>query len=116
LDEIPIGTLIGLFVVLLIISGFFSISETSMMALNKYRLKHLAKKNHKGAKRTVRLLDQTDRLLGSILLGNNLSNTAAAALVTAITFEVFGQSEFSLTLATLIVTVALLILARLLRK
>jgi len=116
LDEIPIGTLIGLFVVLLIISGFFSISETSMMALNKYRLKHLAKKNHKGAKRTVRLLDQTDRLLGSILLGNNLSNTAAAALVTAITFEVFGQSEFSLTLATLIVTVALLIFSEITPK
>lgn len=116
MDDISIQTLVILFLVLIVVSGFFSISETSMMALNKYQLRHLAKKKHLGAKKTLNLLTQTDRLLGSILLGNNLSNTAAAALVTAITFKMLGESELSLTIATLIVTVALLIFSEITPK
>jgi Mg2+/Co2+ transporter CorB len=116
MDDVSIQTLIILFLILIVVSGFFSISETSMMALNKYQLRHLAKKKHRGAKKTLNLLGQTDRLLGSILLGNNLSNTAAAALVTAITFKLLGESEVSLTIATLIVTVALLIFSEITPK
>ena len=116
MDDVSIQTLIILFLILIVVSGFFSISETSMMALNKYQLRHLAKKKHRGAKKTLNLLGQTDRLLGSILLGNNLSNTAAAALVTAITFKLLGESELSLTIATLIVTVALLIFSEITPK
>ena len=116
MEHVSIQTLVTLFLILIVVSGFFSISETSMMALNKYQLRHLAKKNHKGAKKTLNLLGQTDRLLGSILLGNNLSNTAAAALVTAITFKLLGESELSLTIATLIVTVALLIFSEITPK
>ena len=116
MEDVSIQTLIILFLILIVISGFFSISETSMMALNKYKLRHLAKNKHPGAQKTLNLLGQTDRLLGSILLGNNLSNTAAAALVTAITFKLLGQSELSLTIATLIVTVVLLIFSEITPK
>ncbi len=86
------------------------------MALNKYQLKHMAKKNHKGARKTLGLLGQIDRLLGTILLGNNLSNTAAAALVTPIAFKLFGENELSLTIATLVVTTALLIFSEITPK
>ena len=116
MDDIPLYTLLIAFVVLIVISAFFSISETSMIALNRYRLRHLAKAGNRGAKRTARLLERMDRLLGAILLGNNLANTAAAALVTAITFRLLGQSELSLTIATLSVTAALLIFSEITPK
>ena len=66
---------------LLVLSGFFSIAETSMMAINRYRLKHLVAQGDGGAARVEELLERTDRLLGVILLGNNLVNAASAALV-----------------------------------
>jgi Mg2+/Co2+ transporter CorB len=116
LDDIPLHTLLAAFVVLLVISAFFSISETSMMALNRYRLKHLAKHGHRGARLTTRLLERTDRLLGVILLGNNLVNTAAAALVTVIALRLFGQSELALSLATLAATAAILVFSEITPK
>lgn len=116
MEDISLNALLIGFLVLLIISAFFSISETSMMALNRYRLRHLAKTGNRGATRTARLLERTDRLLGAILLGNNLANTAAAALVTTIVFRVAGQSELSLTIATLIVTAAILVFSEITPK
>jgi len=116
LDEIPLHTLLIAFVVLLVVSAFFSISETGMMALNRYRLRHLARTGHRGARLTVQLLSRTDRLLGVVLLGNNLVNAAAAALVTVITFRLFGESELALTLGTLAVTFAILIFSEITPK
>jgi Mg2+/Co2+ transporter CorB len=116
LDEIPLHTLLIAFVVLLVVSAFFSISETSMMALNRYRLRHLAKTGHRGARLAAQLLSRTDRLLGVVLLGNNLVNAAAAALVTVITFRLFGESELALTLGTLAVTFAILIFSEITPK
>lgn len=109
MDEIPLSTLLIALVVLLVISAFFSISETSMMALNRYRLRHLAKTGHRGARLASQLLSKTDRLLGVVLLGNNLVNAAAAALVTVIVFRVFGESELALTMGTLVVTFFILV-------
>jgi Mg2+/Co2+ transporter CorB len=109
LDEIPLSTLLILLVVLLVISAFFSISETSMMALNRYRLRYLTKTGHRGARLASQLLARTDRLLGVVLLGNNLVNAAAAALVTVITFRLFGESELALTMGTLVVTFFILV-------
>jgi Mg2+/Co2+ transporter CorB len=109
LDQIPLGALLLVLVLLLILSGFFSGSETSMMAVNRYRLKTMAKAGHRGAKLAERLLARTDRLLSVILLGNNLVNSAAAALVTVIAFRMFGENELSLTLATLAVTFLILV-------
>ena len=116
MDEIPLHTLLIAFVVLLVVSAFFSISETSMMALNRYRLRHLAKTGHRGARLTAQLLSRTDRLLGVVLLGNNLVNAAAAALVTVITFRLFGESELALMLGTLAVTLAILIFSEITPK
>ena len=116
MDEIPLHTLLIAFVVLLVVSAFFSISETSMMALNRYRLRHLAKTGHRGARLAAQLLSRTDRLLGVVLLGNNLVNAAAAALVTVITFRLFGESELALTLGTLAVTLVILIFSEITPK
>ena len=80
-----------------------------MMAVNRYRLKTLAKSGHRGARLAEWLLAQTDKLLGVVLLGNNLVNAAAAALVTLISFRLFGESELALTLATLSVTFLILV-------
>jgi Mg2+/Co2+ transporter CorB len=109
LDTIPLGALFGALVVLLLFSAFFSASETSMMAVNRYRLKTMAKAGHRGAKLAEWLLGQTDKLLGVVLLGNNLVNAAAAALVTLISFRLFGESELALTLGTLAVTFLILV-------
>jgi len=109
LDEVPISALLGALAVLLLVSAFFSSSETSMMALNRYRLKHLVKQGHRGAKLASQLLARTDRLLGVVLLGNNLVNSAAAALTTVIVFRLFGQGELALSLGTLAVTFAILV-------
>jgi Mg2+/Co2+ transporter CorB len=109
LDTIPLGALLGALAVLLLLSGFFSASETSMMAVNRYRLKTMAKSGHRGAKLAEWLLAQTDKLLGVVLLGNNLINAAAAALVTLISFRLFGENELALTLGTVAVTFLILV-------
>ena len=103
------GALLGALILLLMFSGFFSASETSMMAVNRYRLRTLAKAGHRGAKLAEWLLSQTDKLLGVVLLGNNLINAAAAALVTLISFRLFGENEWALTLGTLVVTFLILV-------
>ncbi len=116
LNDIPISALlVGLFI-LLLLSAFFSVSETSMMAINRYRLRHLAKQGHPGAQRTTRLLAHTDKLLGVILLGNNLINAASATLVTLIAIRLFGNSEWVLGIATLSVTFAILVFSEITPK
>lgn len=84
-------------------------SETSLMSLNRYRLKHLVKEGHRGAKLASILLAETDKLLGVILLCNNFVNAASATLVTVITVELLGEGEWVLMLGTLAVTFAILI-------
>jgi len=116
LDEISLHHLLIAFVVLLLLSAFFSLSETSMMALNRYRLKHLARTGNRGAILATALLGRTDKLLGVILLGNNLANTAAAALGTVIAFRVLGESEWSVTIATAAVTFFLLVFSEITPK
>ncbi|HYG31638.1 MAG TPA: HlyC/CorC family transporter [Methylophilaceae bacterium] len=91
------------------ISAFFSMAETSLMSANRYRLRHLAKEGHRGARLAVSLLNATDKLLGVILLCNNLANAASATLVAIITVELFGYGEFALMLGTLAVTFAILV-------
>lgn len=100
MDSISTSTLFIVLAVLLTLSGFFSASETAMMAINRYRLKHQAEKGQRGARLTLALLNQTDKLLGVILLGNNLINTAAATLSTVLAIRLFGQGEVTLFIAT----------------
>ncbi len=116
MENIPLYILLIILFFLLILSGFFSLSETSMMAINRYRLKHMAKQGHRGAGLTSRLLDKTDRLLGVILLGNNLLNTASATLVAVIVAMLFGQDELALLIGTVCVTFAILIFSEITPK
>ena len=91
MDDFSTQTLLIWLAGLLVASGFFSIAETSMMAVNRFRLRHLASQGNRGAKLAIALLDRTDKLLGVILLGNNLINAAAATLVTVIAVRLFGN-------------------------
>jgi Mg2+/Co2+ transporter CorB len=109
LDSIPLWVHIVALVGLLMISAFFSISETSMMALNRYRLKNLVKKGKRGAKLASDLLGQTDKLLGTILLGNNVVNTLVTALVTALAIRNFGNNDTVIAIATAIVALAIIV-------
>ena len=112
----PLYVLLIALAVLLILSAFFSLSETSMMAINRYRLKHLAKEGHRGARLTSQLLLSTDRLLGVILLGNNLLNAAAATLVAVIISNFFGHNDLALLIGTVCVTFAILVFSEITPK
>ena len=100
---------LGLLAVLLVLSAFFAISETSLMSVNRYRLKHLSKQGNVGAKLAVKLLNETDKLLSVILLCNNFANAAAAALVTLIVVEFFGTQESIILIGTIITTFMIVI-------
>jgi Mg2+/Co2+ transporter CorB len=116
LDDISLGTLAVALIILLVSSVFFSIAETAMMAANRYRLKHQAARGARGAKLALSLLAQTDRLLGVILLGNNLINAAAATLASIITVRLFGQGEWALALGTVAVTFLILVFSEITPK
>lgn len=107
MDQIPLPVLVGILVVCLLLSAFFSGSETGLMTLNRYRLRHLAKTGHGGARRAARLLERPDRLIGVILLGNNLANITASAVATVIGLRLYG--EFGILVATVSLTVVILI-------
>jgi Mg2+/Co2+ transporter CorB len=106
-DDIPLASLFGLLAVLLLLSAFFSGSETALMSLNRYQLRHKAREGHRGARLAERLLRRPDRLIGLILLGNNLVNFSAASLVAVIAFEIGGQP--AVALGTLMLTLVVLI-------
>ncbi|MGO1691428.1 MAG: HlyC/CorC family transporter [Marinobacter sp.] len=94
---------------LIMLSAFFSSSETGMMSLNRYRLKHMAKTGHKGAKRAQRLLQRTDQLIGIILIGNNFVNILASSIATVIAIRIWGDA--GIAIATLLLTIVILIFA-----
>ena len=108
MDAVPLWAQIAALLALLLLSAFFSIAETALMAVSRLRLRHLAREGSGAAKLTEALLARTDRLLGAILLGNNLLNAAATALVTAIAISRFGDNEWVLLAAT--VAIAFLIM------
>lgn len=109
MDDHSISVLLGATFFLVIISAYFSGSETAMMALNRYRLKHLANEGHRGARRASRLLERPDRLLSVILIGNNLANFTAASLATLIALELYGES--GVAIAPVVCTFVFLIFA-----
>src|SRR5690606_10332135 len=101
------STLLIILAVLLLMSAYFSGSETGMMSINRYRLRHLAQSNHKAAQRVQYLLDRPDRLIGLILIGNNLVNIAASAIATVLCLRWFGDA--GIVVATFGLTVVILI-------
>lgn len=114
LDTIPLPTLFSVLAGLLVLSGFFSGSETALMSLNRYRLRHLAKSGHRGAKLAQRLLERPDRLIGLILLGNNFVNISASALATVIAMRLAGEA--GILAGTAILTVVVLIFSEVVPK
>jgi Mg2+/Co2+ transporter CorB len=106
-DDVPLAALFGVLVVLLLLSAFFSGSETALMSLNRYQMRHKARAGHRGAKVAETLLKRPDRLIGLILLGNNLVNFSAASLVAIIALKLGGQP--AVALGTLILTLVVLI-------
>ncbi len=92
---------------LIVLSAFFSSSETSMMSLNRYRLKHLSKEGHKAARRASKLLERPDRLLGTILVGNNIVNILAASIATVVATQLWGEA--GIAIATIGLTIIILI-------
>lgn len=105
-------SLTALFVILaglILLSAFFSSSETGMMSLNRYRLKHMAKTGHRGARRAQGLLQRTDQLIGVILIGNNFVNIFASSIATVIAIRIWGDA--GIAVATVVLTIVILIFA-----
>ncbi|NRA60772.1 MAG: DUF21 domain-containing protein [Psychrobium sp.] len=109
MDSISTLTLFGILFGLVILSAYFSSSETSMMSLNRYRLRHLVNNKDKGAKRADKLLQRPDRLISLILIGNNLVNIAASAIATVIGMRLYGDA--GIAAATVVLTFIILIFA-----
>ncbi|MFE8072640.1 HlyC/CorC family transporter [Marinobacteraceae bacterium S3BR75-40.1] len=107
MNDASLSTLFIALIILLVLSAFFSGSETGMMSLNRYRLKHLSKTGHRGARRASRLLERTDQLIGVILIGNNFVNILASALATVIAIRLWGDA--GIAIATTLLTIAILI-------
>ncbi len=116
MDDISLGVLFGILLLLLVCSAFFSASETSMMAINRYRLNSLVRRGNRSAKRVNRLLGKVDKLLSSILLGNTLLNVLAAALTNIIILRLFGQKDLPLLIGTLVLTFVLLVFSEIMPK
>ena len=106
-EDVSLPALFGLLVFLLILSACFSGSETALVSLNRYQLRHKARQGHRSARLAERLLQRPDRLIGLILLGNNLVNFSAASLVALIALEIGGEP--AVAVGTLLLTLAVLI-------
>ncbi len=109
MESLSTGTLFLILGLLILLSAFFSSSETGMMSLNRYRLKHQARSGDKSAKRVYEMLKRPDKLLGLILLGNNIVNILASAIATVIAIRFWGEG--GIFAATLMLTVVILIFA-----
>ena len=109
MDTLPLSWQLGILLALLACTAFFSISETSLMSLNRYRMRHLAKEGHRGARLASVLLAKTDKLLGVILLGNTLCIVASSALEVRISEQLFSEGKYATMIGSLILTFAILV-------
>ena len=109
MSDISNEALAGILLLLIVLSGFFSSSETGLMAINRVRLQHQAEEGSKAAARILSLLDRPDRLIGLILIGNNFVNILASAIATILAVRVFGDA--GVAIATGVLTLVILIFA-----
>ena len=116
MNSVPLWVQLLALVILTCTSAFFSISETALMALNRHRVKHLARRGSRLAKTTLWLLEHTDRMLSLILIANTLVNALVTALVTSIAIGAFGNNEEVLTIATAVVAFFLIVFAEITPK
>jgi len=116
MDSVPLWVQLLALALLTATSAFFSISETALMALNRHRVKHLARRGSRLAQTTLWLLDRTDRMLSLILIANTLINALITALVTSIAISSFGNDETVITVATAVVAFFLIVFAEITPK
>ena len=114
MHSISTEILIIVLVILFLLSAFFSGSETALMSINKYKMRHQAKLNNKGAKAAKKLLENPDKVIGVILLGNNLTNILITQIATLISLRLYG--DIGLAIATGLLTIFILIFAELTPK
>ncbi|MHA7845456.1 HlyC/CorC family transporter [Serratia sp. D1N4] len=114
MEHVSTGALILILVIMIVVSAYFSASETGMMTLNRYRLRHLSKQGNRGARRVEKLLQKPDRLIGLVLIGNNLVNILASALATIVGMRLYG--DIGVAIATGILTFIILLFAEVLPK
>ena len=108
-DDIPLGTLFLILALLIVLSAFFAGTETALMRINKYRVRHLSRKGNKGAILAEKLLKQPDKLIAFILFGNNLVNFVAASIVGVVSMQIGGPS--GVAIGTLLFTIIVLLFA-----
>lgn len=116
MTDIPLSVLLGALVFLVFLSAFFSASEIAMVSLNRHRLRHLAASGRRGAQFAERLLTRPDRLIGVILLGSNSVNALFSALTTVTVIKLWGEKESAIGIATVVITLVILILTDLAPK
>lgn len=109
MSDIHPHVLLGALLALIVLSAFFSASETGMVAINRYRLRHLARQGHRAAKRVEALQQRMDKLLSAVLIGNNFANIYAATFATLLAIHWFGNTGAAV--APLVLTILMLILA-----
>ncbi|MBP1019853.1 HlyC/CorC family transporter [Serratia fonticola] len=114
MEHVSTETLIFILVIMVVVSAYFSASETGMMTLNRYRLRHLSKQGNRAARRVERLLQKPDRLIGLVLIGNNLVNILASALGTIVGMRLYG--DIGVAIATGVLTFVVLLFAEVLPK
>ena len=115
-DEVPLGLQIGILALLIVLSACFSGTETALIALNRYRMRHKARSGHRGARYAEKLLERPDRLITLILFGNNLVNFSAATLASYLTLRVFGSGAWITAMGTFVFTLVVLIFAEVMPK
>ena len=115
-EQFPLSWQLALLGVLLALSAFFSITETAMMAINRYRLKHLVAQEHTGALRVTQLLQRTDRLLGGILIGNTLVIAAASTLSSLVAVRLLGEDKIAYAVGTLAISFLIIVFSEITPK
>ena len=116
MEDLPLAWMMAALAVLLALSGFFSISETAMMAFNRYRLRHLVSQGHTGARMVADLLRRTDRLLSGILIGNTVINVAASVLSTVIAVRLFGENRMVYAIGTVVISFLIIVFSEITPK
>ena len=111
METVPLWVQALALALLILLSAFFAMAETALMAANRHRLRHLAKRGSKQAVATLWLLDRTDKVLSLVLIANTLINALATALVTALAISAFGNHERVITIATAVVAFLLIVFA-----
>lgn len=109
MTDIPLSALLTALLFLVLLSAFFSAAEIAMVSLNRHRLRHLADSGHRGARLAQQLLERPDRLIGVILLGSNFVNALASALATITAVRLLGESETTIAIVTVLITLVILI-------